>query len=103
MRLRAGMGMAKDNESIGTKAERRAMKLFNLVVERVQAEFEAGVGFEKVSERKTTDLIDEALRGGDMTELRRLANINGCQMAPNCPCPVCQKVNERVKELTNAR
>lgn len=89
-----------DNESIATKAARRAMAFQERMKERLRAEFTAAVGDEVVGVRELRGKVRRAIEGDDaaLGELQTLAQGNGHQPGEPTPCAVCRQVNVVLNE-----
>ena len=74
--------MSVHETSVVTKAVKRANVFVEHVKLRLLKEFQQGIGYEEVSEKETTQLITDAMKGNPtaMVEVENLYATNGAQM-----------------------
>ena len=74
--------MSTGEKSMATRASERAIAFVDRMKERILKEMQFGVGFEQVSEKEVTQLIQDSMKGipRAMMELERLYATNGTQM-----------------------
>ena len=94
--------MSDPNTSIATQAAARAMEFQQRMMERIRDEFSAGIGYEKVTNRKVRGLARKVVENNDpqaMAEINLMAIRNGHERGKkDCPCPVCREVNHVLAE-----